>query len=113
MVGKPVYEVKPIATPTIKYEIGPLLKSLMDPEGSRTRCIPFVRIANIPCTIRRRASLADRAGRRCQILKSSLDQPSAPTTWYDEHSKTWRMMAHTTQERLYMGTHGWKQSLFF
>ncbi|WOL17411.1 hypothetical protein Cni_G26203 [Canna indica] len=28
--GKPVYEAKPIATPTIKYEIGPLLKSLME-----------------------------------------------------------------------------------
>lgn len=28
--GKAVYEAKPIATPTIKYEIGPLLKSLME-----------------------------------------------------------------------------------
>jgi hypothetical protein len=29
-------------------------------------------------------------GRRCQILFIlSLDQPSAPTTCYDGHSKTW------------------------
>lgn len=28
--GKAVVEAKPIATPTIKYEIGPLLKDLME-----------------------------------------------------------------------------------
>jgi len=28
--GEAVVEVKPIATPTIKYEIGPLLKDLME-----------------------------------------------------------------------------------
>ncbi|CAN4115638.1 unnamed protein product [Withania somnifera] len=28
--GKAVIEMKPIATPTIKYEIGPLLKDLME-----------------------------------------------------------------------------------
>jgi hypothetical protein len=60
-----------------------------------------------------------RAGRpgRAQVPdpKSRVsDQPSAPTTWYDGHSKTWRMMAHSTQERLcYRGTHGWKQPLWF
>lgn len=119
--GKAVYETKPIATPTIKYEIGPLLKDLMEwpspkKEGYSTRCVPFVRIANIPRTTGRRATKSWQtgpgAGSRSE--KSSLDQPSAPTTWYDGHSKTWRMMAHPTQERLcHRGTHGWKQSLWF
>jgi len=30
MAGEAVIEVKPIATPTIKYEIGTLLKDLME-----------------------------------------------------------------------------------
>lgn len=32
--GEAVVEAKPIATPTIKYEIGPLLKDLMGPPKS-------------------------------------------------------------------------------
>ncbi|KAG8362744.1 hypothetical protein BUALT_BualtUnG0037500 [Buddleja alternifolia] len=44
--GKAVVEAKPIATPTIKYEIGLLLKDLMEwlspkKESSSTRCVPF------------------------------------------------------------------------
>ncbi|KAK6923593.1 hypothetical protein RJ641_011897 [Dillenia turbinata] len=74
-------------------------------EGYSTRCVPFVRIANIPRTTGRRATknwqTGPGAGARSE--KSSLDQPSAPT---NGHSKTWRMMAHPTQERLcHMGTH--------
>lgn len=38
-------------------------------EGSRTRCVPFVRIANIPRTTGRRAKMNWQTGRRCQILK--------------------------------------------
>lgn len=119
--GKPVVEAKPIATPTIKYEIGPLLKDWMEwpspiKEGYGTRCVPFVRIANIPRTTGRRATKSWQTGpgAGARSEKSSLDQPSAPTTWYDGHSKTWQMMAHPTQKRLcHMGTHGWKQSLWF
>ena len=85
-------------------------------EGYSTRCVPFVRIANIPRTTGRRATKSWQTGpdAGARSEKSSLDQPSAPTTWYDGHSKTWRMMAHPTQERLcHRGTHGWKQSLWF
>ncbi|KAK4419903.1 hypothetical protein Salat_2403200 [Sesamum alatum] len=58
---KAVVEAKPIATPTIKYEIGLLLKDLMEwpspkKESYSTRCVPFVRIANIPRTTGRRAT---------------------------------------------------------
>ena len=81
-----------------------------------TRCVPFVRIANIPRTTGRRAAKSWQTGPDADARseKSSLDQPSAPTTWYDGHSKTWRMMAHPTQERLcHRGTHGWIESFFF
>ncbi|KAK4420083.1 hypothetical protein Salat_2421200 [Sesamum alatum] len=60
-VAKAVVEAKPIATPTIKYEIGLLLKDLLEwpnpkKESYSTRCVPFVRIANIPRTTERRAT---------------------------------------------------------
>lgn len=82
--GKAVVEAKPIATPTIKYEIGPLLKDLMEwpsqkKEGYSTRCVPFVRIANIPRTTGRRATKSWQTGpgAGARSEKSSLDQPSA------------------------------------
>lgn len=42
--GKPVYEAKPIATPTIKYEIGPLLKDEMAQpnKGRLTYAMPSI-----------------------------------------------------------------------
>ena len=38
--GEAVVEAKPIATPTIKYEIGPLLKDLMEwPSPPKSACV--------------------------------------------------------------------------
>ncbi|RLN24789.1 hypothetical protein C2845_PM07G26170 [Panicum miliaceum] len=37
--GKPVYEAKHIATPTIKYEIGPLLKDGMAQPNKEQPCV--------------------------------------------------------------------------
>lgn len=121
--GKAVVEAKPIATPTIKYEIGLLLKDLMEWPSPKQKRKVIVRDAFHLYESRTYHARPDveplRAGRpgRAQVPdpKSRVsDQPSAPTTWYDGHSKTWRMMAHSTQERLcYRGTHGWKQPLCF
>ncbi|KAJ6827734.1 NADH dehydrogenase subunit 4 [Iris pallida] len=56
----------------------------MDPEGSRTRCVPFVRIANIPRTTGRRA-FTGRPGRaqvpdpKSRVSISLVHQPRGTT----------------------------------